>query len=142
VRPSHSIIPLGTEAHTPATGVANRKILILEDEPAVAALYAVALESAGHEVVVCTGYEEARAYLKQEVPEGLLTDVRVGEFNGLQLAISFRSVSPTGPLLVVSGHDDPVIRNETAQIGAAFLLKPVRIADLAKFFSSDAETAS
>ena len=117
--------------------MANRKILILEDDPAVAALYAVALEGAGHTVVVCTGYEEARAYLKQEVPDGLLTDVRVGEFNGLQLAISFRSMSPTGPLLVVSGHDDSVIRQETTHIGAAFLLKPVNILELTKFFSNN-----
>jgi len=118
--------------------VANRKILILDDEPAVAALYAVALEGAGHEVVVCTGFEEARAYLKQEVPFGLLTDVRVGEYNGLQLAIVFRSLSPGGALMVVSGHEDAVIRKEAAQIGAAFLLKPVDIADLTRFFEGDA----
>ncbi len=119
----------------------NRKILILDDEPSVAALYAVALESAGHEVVVCTGFEEARAYVKQEVPEGLLTDVRVGEYNGLQLAIFFRSVSPAGALLVVSGHDDVVIRNEAAQIGAAFLLKPVNISDITRFFDRDHDRA-
>lgn len=114
----------------------NRKILILDDEPSIAALYAVALEDAGHEVVVCTGYEEARAYVKQDLPRGLLTDVRVGEYNGLQLAIFFRSLSPTGALMVVSGHDDVVIRNEVAQIGATFLLKPVEIDKLTQFFES------
>jgi len=30
----------------------------------------------------------------------------------------FRSLSPTAPVLVVSGHEDPVIRKEVAQIGA------------------------
>jgi DNA-binding NtrC family response regulator len=116
--------------------VANSKILILDDEPSVAALFAVALEGAGHEVVVCTGYEEARAYVKQDVPRGLLTDVRVGEYNGLQLAIFFRSLSPTGALLVVSGHDDVVIRNDVAQIGATFLVKPIDIDELTQFFES------
>ena len=105
-------------------------------------MFATALENAGHEVVVCTGFEEARDYLKQEVPSGLLTDVRVGEYNGLQLALLFRSLSPTGALMVVSGHEDAVIRKEIAQIdAAAFLLKPVDIAQLARFFSGDPEIA-
>ena len=122
--------------------VKNATILILDDEPSVAALYAVTLEAAGHHVIVCTGYEEARAYLKQEVPRGLLTDVRVREFNGLQLAIFYRSISPDGALLVVSGHDDVVIRNEAAQIGARFLLKPVSLDDLTSFFADKVSASS
>ncbi len=36
---------------------------------------------------------------------------------------------------MVSGHDDVVIRNEAAQIGARFLLKPVSLDDLTTFFA-------
>ena len=123
--------------------VTNSTILVLDDDPSVAALYAVTLEAAGHHVIVCTGYEEAKAYLKQqEVPRGLLTDVRVREFNGLQLAIFYRSISPDGALLVVSGHDDVVIRNEAAQIGARFLLKPVGLDDLTSFFADKVSAGS
>jgi DNA-binding NtrC family response regulator len=112
-----------------------RKILVLDDEPSVAALYTVALESAGHQVIKCTSYEDARAHLKTDAPEGLLADVRVGEFNGLQLAHFFRSISPEGLLMVVSGHDDVVIRKEAEKIGATFLLKPIDIDELTKFFA-------
>jgi DNA-binding NtrC family response regulator len=122
--------------------VRNGKILILDDEPAVAALYATALEAAGHHAIVCTGYEEARAYLSQEIPQALLTDVRVGQYNGLQLAVVFRSISPDGALLVVSGYDDPVIRNEAAQVGALFLLKPVRLDALVRFFADKVSAGS
>jgi DNA-binding response OmpR family regulator len=142
VRARQSHFPLGTEAASSATGVSNRKILILDDDPAVAGLYALALENAGHEVIVCTGFEEARDYVKDELPAGLLTDVRVGEYNGLQLAILFRSLSPSAPLLVVSGHEDSVIRKEVEQIGAAFLLKPVAMSELARFFESEAPGSS
>ena len=117
------------------------KILVLDDEPAVAALYALALEGAGHQVIVCTSYEDARAHLKHDAPEGLLTDVRVGEYNGLQLAHYFRSISPLGPVLVVSGHDDAVIQKEAEKLSAAFLLKPVNINDLTKFFETSANTS-
>jgi DNA-binding NtrC family response regulator len=114
--------------------VATNKILILDDDPPIAALYGAALESAGHSVVVCTSYEEARAYLKQEVPRGLLTDVRVGEYNGLQLAIFFRSLSPDGALLVGCGPAAIVIRWVARQMYARGLVKPIDMSSLIGFF--------
>lgn len=122
--------------------MASRTILILDDEPALAGLYAAALEGAGHDVVVCTGFEEARAHLKHDVPAGLVTDVRVGEYNGLQLALLFRSVSPAGAIMVVSGHDDAVIRREAAQMGASFRLKPIQMSELTRFFGGTTNAAS
>ena len=115
--------------------VASRKILVLDDEPAVAGLYALALENAGYEVIVCTRFDEARAYVKDHVLDGVLTDIRVGEYNGLQLAILFRSLRPHGALLIVSGHEDPVIRKEVEQMDATFLLKPIALDDLDRFFA-------
>mgnify|MGYP003449530088 CR=1 FL=1 len=122
--------------------MASRTILILDDEPALAGLYAAALEGAGHDVVVCTGFEEARAHLKHDVPAGLVTDVRVGEYNGLQLALLFRTVSPAGAIMVVSGPDDAVIRREAAQMGASFRLKPIQMSELTRFFGGTTNAAS
>jgi DNA-binding response OmpR family regulator len=131
--------PLGTKSAVSDRCVTNRKILVLDDDPTVAAVYALALESAGHKVIVCTGFEEARDYVKEHVLDGVLTDVRVGEYNGLQLAILFRSLSPSGALLIVSGHEDGVIRKEAEQMGATFLLKPIEMRDLARFFDRPVE---
>lgn len=116
--------------------MAVRTILILEDDPASAGLYASALGGAGYEPITTTGFEEARKYLKEHLPDALLTDVRVAEYNGLQLALLFRSLSPAGPILVVSGHDDSVIRKEATNVGAQFLLKPVDVDQLIAYFSS------
>ena len=116
--------------------MAVRTILILEDDPGSARVFAAALRAAGQETVVTSGFEEARKQLRQSPPDGLLTDVRLAEYNGLQLAILFRSLAPTAPILVVSGHDDPVIRKEVANIsGAHFLPKPVKVEDLIEFFA-------
>jgi DNA-binding NtrC family response regulator len=131
--------PLGTKSAVSDQCVANRKILVLDDDPTVAALYALALECAGHKVIVCTGFEEARDYVKEHILDGVLTDVRVGEYNGLQPAILFRSLSPSGALLIVSGHEDVVIRKEAEQMGATFLLKPIEMNDLARFFERPVE---
>lgn len=116
--------------------MACQRILILEDDPSVAAMYAAALRSPEIDVVVCTRFTDAREELKRETPEALLTDVRVGEYNGLQLAMYFRSLSPNGPVLVVSGHDDPVIGKEVARLRGEFMLKPVGLTHLRHFFSN------
>ena len=76
-----------------------------------------------------------RAYLKREVPAGLLADVRLEEDNGLQPAIFFRTLSPSVTIAMVSGHDDPVIRKEAAAVGAAFLPKPVDVSSLSAHFA-------
>lgn len=122
--------------------MARAKILILEDEPSSAEMYAAALKAAGKDVVVYTRFEDARAYLKHEVPDAVLTDIRVGEYNGLQLAIFFRAISPDGTLVVVTGYDDIVLRKEAAQLRATFLLKPVDIGQLTDYFVAAGHHAS
>ena len=67
-------------------------ILVLEDDPAVGALYVAALKGDGHQVALYSSFEEARKALRDSAPDALLTDVRVGSYNGLQLAIMFRSI--------------------------------------------------
>ena len=95
-------------------------ILVLEDDPAVGALNVAALKGDGHQVALYSSFEEARKALRDSAPDALLTDVRVGSYNGLQLAIMFRSISEDGAIVVVSGHGDPMIVNETKNISASF----------------------
>jgi DNA-binding response OmpR family regulator len=112
------------------------KILILEDDARVANAYAEALRQGGSEITVCTGFEEARDHLKKNCPDALLTDIRVGQYNGLQLALLFRAICPEGRIVVVTGHDDNVIRKEVRALGAEYLVKPVSLAQLRDLFGS------
>ena len=114
------------------------KILILEDDPFIADMYARILRDDGNDVTVCTRFEDAREHLRHDHPDAVLTDVRVGEYNGLQLALLFRRYSPEGRVVVVTGYDDVVIRKEVDDLQGEFLLKPIRIAQLkAAFAASD-----
>ena len=116
--------------------MAAEKILILEDDPLVARVYAKALREDGKDVTVCTQFEDAREKLKNSRPDAVLTDVRVGVYNGLQLAHLFRMTSPTGRVVVVSGYDDTVVRKEVSELDGQFILKPIRISDLRSAFGS------
>lgn len=114
-----------------------KRILILEDDLRVAEVFALTLRGAGHDVVVCNDFEQGRSELKRSLPDALLTDIRLGQYNGLQLAFLYRSLSPEGIVVAVSGHDDPVIRREIASLGAEFLTKPVSLESLKAIFASE-----
>jgi len=50
--------------------------------------------------------------------------VRLGDFNGLQLAILARQRYPNARIVVMSAWDDPVLKRDAAQCGASYLVKP------------------
>ena len=113
---SLALVLLITDSMTPG------KILILEDDPDVAWVYEKALREDGNTVTVCSSFEDAREHLRREPPDAVLTDVRVGQYNGLQLAMLFRRQSPAGRIVVVTGYDDTVIRKEVGR--AAWRVSP------------------
>ena len=118
-------------------GPKTRRIVLLEDDKQVATVFATALRAQGHDIVVCHTFESARSELLRSTPDALLTDVRLGEYNGLQAAVLFRSLSPEGIIVAVSGHDDPVIRQEANKLQAEFFVKPVSLDVLISRFGSD-----
>ncbi len=72
-------------------------------------------------------FEDARMSLAVETPDALIVDIRLGEFNGLQLVHLARQTHPDLTIAVVSGFDDPVLRSEAEKAGAAYLLKPTEL---------------
>jgi DNA-binding response OmpR family regulator len=83
------------------------------------------LQAAGYEAVSCGQFDEARRLLKTAPPDLLLVDVRLGAYNGLQLAIEARKSRPSIPAIVLTGYDDPTLRQEASRFGAMFLVKPI-----------------
>lgn len=103
----------------------RRKTLIVEDDPSLLDALHRAFVEAGEDVVVCGTFEDARHALRTSAFDAMITDVRLGAFNGLQLALLAHDTHPDIRLVVFSGFDDPVIRMEAERVGAAYLVKPV-----------------
>jgi CheY-like chemotaxis protein len=76
---------------------------------------AIALSRAGYRVVVARSFESAKAQLTSH-PDVLITDLKLGEFNGLQLAL--RSRASGIPALVVA---DSSFEQEIEQLGAIWI---------------------
>ena len=100
-------------------------LLIVDDDLALLSALSQYLVDHGFQVVSRSVFEEARQYIATARPDIVITDVRLGAFNGLQLAMLARDVRPDARVVVVSGFDDPVLKEEARRIGATYLVKPV-----------------
>lgn len=112
------------------------RVLIVDDEAGTRHGLAEFLETAGYQTVTADGFEVAQYLLRALRPDVLITDVRLGEYNGLQLLIS----APSVPAIVISGFDDPVLRLDAEQMGATYLTKPVRPAAVLELLSGETTT--
>ena len=117
--------------------VRGQRVLVVDDEPSLLEAVKYAFERAGLDVVACRSFEDARARILTEEFDALVTDVRLGAFNGLQLAVIARNKAPDLGIIIFSGFDDPVLRAEATELGASYLVKPVSgerlVEELGKF---------
>ena len=102
----------------------SRNILIVEDDENTLAGWVELLRTAGYLVTGVSSYEEGRQELAA-MPDLLITDVRLGVYNGLQLLMRGRMVNPHLQGIVVTGYADSIVRREAVYLHAEHLEKPV-----------------
>src|SRR5262245_55755129 len=98
--------------------------LIVDDDDSCATALEQLLTEWGFQAVPFNTFQQARTYLDSATPDLAIVDVRLGNYNGLHLVHLIRQASPGAVLIAVSGFEDPVLRDEAARLGAAFLSKP------------------
>lgn len=108
----------------------RKRVLVVDDDAALLEAVRRGLEASDMAVTACATFEGARQALRDNTFDALITDVRLGAFNGLQLAVVARTYDPTISVIVFSGFDDPVLREEAERAGGAYFVKPVHISDL------------
>jgi DNA-binding NtrC family response regulator len=99
-------------------------ILIVEDDRDTLGGWMELLGRAGHRVVGAATFDEARRALTAH-PDLLITDIRLGPYNGLQLVIRARATNPRMPAIVLTGYHDSLLQAEAEQLDAVYLEKPV-----------------
>jgi DNA-binding response OmpR family regulator len=98
------------------------RILIVEDHDATRQGLTALLRSAGYVVLAVGTFAQGRQLLTEEAPDLLIADVRLGEYNGLQLvAAAPRAVAS----IIVTGFPDPALAAEALKFGAHYVAKPI-----------------
>jgi two-component system response regulator AdeR len=111
-------------------------VLIAEDDLATLTGLAGYLRGVGFSVIPLPSFSEAHRIMPFARPDVVVADVRLGEYNGLQLAVQARTLDPPPAIVVTSGFDDPVLKAEAERLGATFLLKPFEPASLLALITS------
>jgi len=87
------------------------------------------LSDAGHLVVSADDFAAASGLLESCRPDLVITDLRLGAYNGLHLAIRAR-FGPSRVPCIVLGDPDRVLEADAGRIDAVYLRRPVDAADL------------
>jgi two-component system, NtrC family, response regulator HydG len=100
------------------------RVLIVDDDVDLMSGYIDVLREAGHHVIGCSSFQEARGALKAGTFDAIVTDVRLGESNGLGLLFDADAFQPGLHKVVMSGYPDRVLRRDAEALGAVYLEKP------------------
>ncbi len=120
IKPSRATIPGGSD-----------RILVVEDNAQVRTATVNILQSLGYHVEQAESARAALATLKERSFDVLLSDVVMPEMNGIALAAEVRQLYPKMAVLFVSGFSSKLSATELQRLGANFVAKPYRKADLA-----------
>ena len=105
----------------------RRRVLIVEDDPATRTGLEKFLQHAGYDAVTASSFQSGLQSMIETPPDLLITDVRLGEYNGLQLIATSGLAIPS---IVITAFADPVLEAEARRFGADYLLKPISPAEL------------
>ncbi|HEX8167917.1 MAG TPA: PAS domain S-box protein [Beijerinckiaceae bacterium] len=102
-----------TGAAPPDAGEASaperRAILVVEDEPAVAAVAEQMLSDMGHSVRIAENAADALAVVEREPVDLVFSDIMMpGGMSGLELARAVRNRRPELPILLTTGYSEVV----------------------------------
>jgi two-component system response regulator RegA len=117
----------------------RKEILVVEDDQDALDALVEVLNQAGYKVAGASTFDEGRRALASR-PDMLVTDIRLGAYNGLQLVVRARVANPDIFAVVLTGYHDVVLQAETERLNAIYMRKPVDVnqmlASIAEAFTS------
>jgi len=97
-------------------------VVIVAPNPALATAMLSWLGSAGYELAIVTTFTAAKALLETK-PALVISELKLGEYNGLHLALKARALAI--PAIIV-GPQDVVLQKDAEELGATYLTSVLR----------------
>ena len=117
-----------------ATITETKKILIVDDEPAVLLTLSNSLRSPGVEVVTASRLESAEAALEKYFFDLVIADIRMAGvlgIEGLELLSYVKKNSPKTKVIIIAGSESGDLRKQALERGADhYYDKPIDVAVL------------
>ncbi len=114
-----------------ATGIPNRRILVVDDEPFVCDALRMMLAFDGHQVVTASGATEALAILETDKFDLVITDFAMPGMRGDELAAAIRQKVPKQPIVMITAYAEMLEDCGDALTSVDFIIsKPFRLENL------------
>jgi DNA-binding response OmpR family regulator len=82
------------------------------------------LEQAGYGVAAAATFAEGKRLLAVAKPDILITDERLGDFNGLHLILRARFNNPEMGAILTTGEHDREVEREASSLNAQYVVQP------------------
>lgn len=106
------------------------RILVIEDEDRISRFIVKGLNADGHDVVAVQDGEVGLFMASTEPFDAVVLDLGLPSTSGLEVLKALKHSSPTLPIVVLTGHDQPAVRRECIEAGAAaFITKPLVVTE-------------
>lgn len=101
-------------------------LLVIDDEPAIRFSIEQVFEGEGIDVVTADNAEQAQQRLREDVPDVVLLDIRLGDDDGLLVFEQLRQADPKCLVIFITGHGTSETAIEAMKRGAFdYLVKPL-----------------
>jgi response regulator NasT len=108
------------------------RIAVADDEPDMREYFVKILPRLGHQVVaVAANGEELITLCRSAQPNLVITDIKMPDMDGIDAANRLYQERPIPVILVSAYHDPELIERAEADHVLAYLVKPIKQADLA-----------
>jgi EAL domain-containing protein (putative c-di-GMP-specific phosphodiesterase class I) len=107
------------------------RILLVDDDSDVLEVTRRILDREGHEVVACTGGDDAMVRLARETFDVMISDIQMPGMTGLALLRAVREHDLDLPVVLITGNPGVKSATDAVEYGAfRYLIKPVHTAEL------------
>lgn len=108
-----------------------RRILIIEDEHALASALASIARRVGAEPTICGSAAQGFSAWKEHEFAAVILDIGLPDVNGLEVLARFRAERPDLPVVLITAHGNLPNALSAKKLGAAaFLLKPLDLSEV------------
>ena len=116
------------QAPSRSSGLDRPRVLVVDDEEAVRDLIAKTLTMADYEVNTASDGQAALDALKDADFDLLITDLRMPGMDGLTVIRQARRLSPSLPIIIITGYSTEASAIEAINLGVCgYLTKPFRL---------------
>jgi DNA-binding response OmpR family regulator len=113
--------------------MSSNRVLVIEDQEDLAALYEKSLTKAGYKVMKAYTGEEGIAAFEDDGADLVILDMTLPEMNGLQTLQKIRELDTNIPVVVATGETSDETRRACERLGVrAYLSKPVNYDELVR----------